>query len=275
MQTLTSTPKLSLAGTSLVQLTDGAGDLSNVTVESLDTNIARVGGTVFALGQATMAASLPVVIASNQTNLPANITQLVGAAFSATNYLPNRLTDGSAYYDARQIRALTNSDVVKAQLQDNAGTAITLGQKVMASSVPVVIASNQTYVPAGIVVGTVYDPSGNALTVKSASATYNPPTAGDQATALVAAVVGKKISVLAYNVQLGVSSANTFLRNGAGGTQLSVLFLRATGGSVPTAYIEGGSAGVVLFATTAGTALVTNCATNTGTVSIQVTYVEL
>jgi len=241
MQTITSTPKLSLLGTSLVQITDGAGDLSNVTVESLDINVQRINGAVQA----------------------------------ATNALAVRLTDGTAYYDARQIRALTNSDIVKAQLQDNAGTAITLGQKVMTSSVPVVIASNQTYVPAGIVVGTVYAPDGTALTVKSAATTYNPPTAGDQATPLVAAVVGKKISVLAYNVQLGVSSANTFLRNGAGGTQLSVLFLRATGGSVPTAYIEGGSAGVVLFATTAGTALVTNCATNTGTVSIQVTYVEI
>lgn len=33
---------------------------------------------------------------------------------------------------------------VKAQLQDNAGTAITLGQKVMASSIPVVISSDQS-----------------------------------------------------------------------------------------------------------------------------------
>lgn len=46
--------------------------------------------------------------------------------------------------DPRSIRALTNSDVVKAQLQDNAGAAITLGQKVSASSVPVVIASDQS-----------------------------------------------------------------------------------------------------------------------------------
>jgi|WetSurMetagenome_2_1015567.scaffolds.fasta_scaffold63194_3 hypothetical protein len=229
MQALTSTPKLSLTGTSLVQITDGAGDLSNVSVESLDINIQRINAAVLA----------------------------------ATNAIPSRLTDGTAYYDARQITQWLGS------------TAPTVGQKTMANSVPVVIASNQTYVPAGIVVGTVYDPTGAALTVKSASATYNPPTAGNQATPLVAAVVGKKISVLAYNIQLGVSSANTYLRDGTAGAQLSVLFLRATGGSVPTAYIEGGSAGIVLFATTAGNALITNCATNTGTVSIQVTYVEL
>jgi len=50
---------------------------------------------------------------------------------------------GAALIDPRAIRALTNADVVKAQLQDNAGTAITLGQKVAASSVPAVIASDQ------------------------------------------------------------------------------------------------------------------------------------
>lgn len=37
---------------------------------------------------------------------------------------------------------------VNAHLQDNTGSAITLGQKVMASSVPVVIASDQTAIPA-------------------------------------------------------------------------------------------------------------------------------
>lgn len=49
---------------------------------------------------------------------------------------------------ARQIIApLTNSSIVKAQLQDNAGTAITVGQKPMSTSVPVVLASDQTGIP--------------------------------------------------------------------------------------------------------------------------------
>lgn len=62
--------------------------------------------------------------------------------------------------DPRDIRLLTNSDVVKAQLQDNAGTAITLGQKVMASSVPVVIASDQSKLDVNI-----NDASGNPFTI--------------------------------------------------------------------------------------------------------------
>lgn len=49
---------------------------------------------------------------------------------------------GAALVDPRAIRALTNADVVKAQLQDNAGTAVTVGQKAAASSLPVVLASD-------------------------------------------------------------------------------------------------------------------------------------
>jgi hypothetical protein len=45
------------------------------------------------------------------------------------------------------INALTNSSLIKAQLQDNAGTAITLGQKAMAASIPVALASDQTSIP--------------------------------------------------------------------------------------------------------------------------------
>lgn len=80
-----------------------------------DVNVQEWGGTPTTLGQKAMAASVPVVVASDQTNLPANITQIVGAAPSATNALPTQLTDGTAFYDARQIRALTNADVVTAE----------------------------------------------------------------------------------------------------------------------------------------------------------------
>lgn len=47
-------------------------------------------------GQQTMVNSLPVTIASNQTAVPGNLTQIGGATQSATNPLFVRLTDGSA-----------------------------------------------------------------------------------------------------------------------------------------------------------------------------------
>lgn len=58
------------------------------------------------------------------------------------------------------ISPLTNSSIVKAQLQDNSGTAITLGQKTMSSSIPVVVASDQTGIPVKI-----SDATGNNVTL--------------------------------------------------------------------------------------------------------------
>lgn len=126
------------------------------------------------LGQKAMTASTPVVLASDQSAIP--VTQSgtwtvqqgtppwsvggnvasgaadsgnpvkVGGVFNTT--LPTLANGqrGDIQLDssARPIIApLTNSSVVKAQLQDNAGTAITLGQKAMTASVPVVLASDQ------------------------------------------------------------------------------------------------------------------------------------
>ncbi len=48
----------------------------------LDVNVAEVGGAALALGQGLMAASVPVTLASNQTNLPTNITQVAGASIA-------------------------------------------------------------------------------------------------------------------------------------------------------------------------------------------------
>lgn len=45
-------------------------------------NLSQVGGSAIALGQTTMAKSLPVVIASDQSNLPENLTQVGGSAIS-------------------------------------------------------------------------------------------------------------------------------------------------------------------------------------------------
>lgn len=67
-------------------------------------NLTQVGGVAITLGQKLMAASFPVVIASDQSAVPTNVTQVGGAA-------------------------------------------VTLGQKAMAASVPVVLASNQSAVP--------------------------------------------------------------------------------------------------------------------------------
>jgi len=58
------------------------------------------GGTLITIGQKTMANALSVSIASDQSAVASNITQVSGATQSATNPLFVRLTDGSAAYSA-------------------------------------------------------------------------------------------------------------------------------------------------------------------------------
>lgn len=84
------------------------------------------------------------------------VTANQGTANTATNGWPVKPTDGTnsqAYLSTGEAKvsvtqplpAGTNAiGTVKAQLQDNAGTAITLGQKTMATSVPVVLSSDQS-----------------------------------------------------------------------------------------------------------------------------------
>lgn len=62
-----------------------------------DVNIARFGGSTVALGQNTMVNSLPVTIASNQSTLPVNMTQLNGSATAtvATGVQAVGISDGT------------------------------------------------------------------------------------------------------------------------------------------------------------------------------------
>lgn len=92
---------------------------------------AKTGQFPTALGQTTMAGSLSVAVASNQSALPTNITQVNGAALSATNPVFSQLTDGAAVYVGTKTGQLPTA----------------LGQQTMAASVGVVIASNQSTLP--------------------------------------------------------------------------------------------------------------------------------
>jgi hypothetical protein len=57
-----------------------SGTVTTTPPANASTNIAQVGGSGIALGQATMASSLPVTIASNQTAFSDNVTQFGGSA---------------------------------------------------------------------------------------------------------------------------------------------------------------------------------------------------
>jgi len=92
------------------------------------------GGTLVTIGQKAMASSLPVVIASDQSNLPANITQIGGSAPGATNPLAVRLTDGASFYAASsgapsspQFSTQNSSALGAGASVDLTGTVITNG----------------------------------------------------------------------------------------------------------------------------------------------------
>ena len=113
------------------------------------------GGTQYADGAARGTATGTLLMVDDGTNVQSALGTTAGVLkvdLSATTANATAVkVDGSAVTQPVSgtvtVNPLTNSSVVKAQLQDNAGTAITLGQKAMTASVPVVLASDQTSIP--------------------------------------------------------------------------------------------------------------------------------
>ena len=111
-----------LAATSTLQTT------GNSSLSSIDTKTP-------ALGQALAAASTPVVLTAAQMTTLTPLSSVTVTQATGTN-LHTVIDSGTV-----TVNALTNSSVVKAQLQDNAGTAIVLGQQAVTASVPVALSS--------------------------------------------------------------------------------------------------------------------------------------
>ena len=86
-------------------------------------NLVQVGGAAITLGQNIMANSLPVTIASNQSTIPVSVSNFPATTSVTQGIIP--WSDNIAFFG---------------------GTAVSLGQKVSASSIPVVLASDQSTV---------------------------------------------------------------------------------------------------------------------------------
>lgn len=208
----TSLPLPTNASTSALQTT------GNTSLSSIDTKVPT-------LGQALAAASVPVVLTAAQLSTLTPLTSVAvtnagtfavqSAASQAGTWTvqpgntPNTVAwkvDGSAVTQPVSIAAavtvaqataanlnatiapLTNASVVKAQLQDNAGAAITVGQKVSASSVPVVLASDGL----GSSAVTPMFISGTINASSSATATnYKPQYTDSQSAALSQSLTGQ------------------------------------------------------------------------------------
>jgi hypothetical protein len=110
-------------------------------------NLTQVGGGAIALGQAAMAASLPVVIASNQGNVPVSVqnfpaTQTVSGTVAVSNFPGTQAVSGTVTVNQGTSQWVVNLDQVN-------GSTVSLGQKTMANSFPVVLPSDQTVAVSG------------------------------------------------------------------------------------------------------------------------------
>lgn len=127
-----NTQALHVDGSKVTQPVSGSVTANIGTAGSLALDATLTGGTAKTIARGGQ---------KGTTNTNADITHTAsGANHEGLDVI---LYDAAGnVINPTQIRALTNADVVKAQLQDNAGTAITVGQKAAASSVPVVLAND-------------------------------------------------------------------------------------------------------------------------------------
>jgi len=102
-------------------------------------NLTQVGGVNITLGQKTMAASVPVVLASDQSDVPVNIDKYGGTATT--------LGQKTMAASVPVTMASDQTGGTSMNLTQVGGVNITLGQKLMASSIPVVISSDQSAIP--------------------------------------------------------------------------------------------------------------------------------
>lgn len=131
---------------------------------SADSHLASIDGHTPVLGQTTMAGSSPVVIASDQSNVPANIKQVNGSTLSL----------GQTTMSASMPVALASDQSnVPGNIKQVNGSTLSLGQTTMSASVPTTIASDQSNLPTNLkqVNGSTIATGNNAVPVLLSAAT--------------------------------------------------------------------------------------------------------
>lgn len=172
----------------LVDISKEATQLEVLTeVQGINVASQEIAGKTPALGQATMALSVPVVIASNQSSLPVTVgnfpaaTGLTDAELRATavpvsvsNFPATQPVSGSVAVSnfpatqpisAASLPLPTGAATEATLAAQSAKLPATLGQKTMAASFAVTIASDQPGLPAASVP--------TALTVKQAAVSFS------------------------------------------------------------------------------------------------------
>lgn len=139
---------------------------------TIDTNLIQVAGAAISLGQKTMALSLPIVIASDQSTLPISAAALPLPSGASTSALQTQISGQlPTTLGAHVVAASLSVNVASDQVVPVSATALplptgaateatlaavsgklpaTLGQKAMAASMAVAIASDQSTLPVSL-----------------------------------------------------------------------------------------------------------------------------
>lgn len=156
------------------------------------TNVTKIGGTALALGQVVMTASIPVVLASNQTAVDGNITKVGGSTLALGQ------TTASA-----SIPVVLASDQTGLNVSKIGGSALALGQLTMAASIPVVLASDQT----GLNISKI---GGSALAIGQTTMTASiPVTLASNQSALSVNATAIASTVMNGDVGIGARATTT------------------------------------------------------------------
>ncbi len=162
-----------------------AAILTNIDGVATETTLSSIdAGVPASLGQKTMANSMPVVIASDQSAVPVSVaslplpsgaaTEATLSAFKTANHTDLLAVQGyidqlEGYVDGIEALIGTSNNSLA---NIDAGTPAALGQTTMANSQPVVLASDQTSIPvADILQGTTGTQA--ALTVGTSAVLVN------------------------------------------------------------------------------------------------------
>lgn len=273
-------------------LTLSAGDVVNVSPSggtAGSVNLTQVGGSAIAIGQAAMAASLPVVIANNQSNVPTNTVQyggtnivtggvagsvgVGGLAAQGASFAGNPVLAGAAFNTTQP--TVTNGQAVDLQATARGGLIVAVGTDGFAVTGTVAVtgvatAANQTSVQvvdnAGFADGTttlnmsgyIFDEvAGTALTENDAAAARINANRAQVMTIEDSTTRGQRVAVTAAG--------------GLGSNLLSVggtaLVAAGTGQAVPTRVTDG-TAYYTKTGQTAGTAAFSQLSDQTNTVSV-------
>ena len=140
-------------GDTIRTLSRGVG-VPKTQVTQLDIGGASANSEVLlTAGQQLMAASLPVVFASNQTALPVTgtfyqATQPVSGSIAVTNFPASQAVTGAFFQATQPVSALSLPLPAGAATEATLAARIPVnGQALMAASVPVTLASNQPALP--------------------------------------------------------------------------------------------------------------------------------